>query len=376
MTGKPGVQQEEQTRYQRLLRWALQAEARFILPDERVAHCLRAINPMAMGVQVMYAPMQHAAHYKSLIVCGSVWMCPLCAAKISERRREELTQAITRHTEQQGAVFMATYTVSHTRQDNLACLLQAFLRARQRLKQGCMAQRAKASFGVLGTVSVLEVTWSRLNHWHPHTHELIFTIPGASDVSLERYERTIRRTWRQAAAHEGLTMNQHGFKLDRTFGAVADYVAKYGHEPLGVPWGVEAEMAKGHLKRGRGMIEHLTAFGLLLRIYDGQTSLIPVFKEYATYFKGKHQLHWSSGLRKLLLGTDEEPTDEELAEATREDAELLGLLTREQWRVVLANDARGDVLEVARSGDWEQVKAFLVGIGCEIANDDPVAVDE
>jgi hypothetical protein len=156
-------------------------------------------------------------------------MCPLCAAKISERRRDELERAITRHTEQQGAVFMATYTVSHSRHDSLSVLLQAFLRARKRLKQGKYAQWRKRDYGIVGTISVLEVTWSILNHWHPHSHELIFTLKGQYDIGDVAYENEVRHAWRRAAAHEGLHMNSHGYKLDRTFGAVADYIAKFGH---------------------------------------------------------------------------------------------------------------------------------------------------
>ena len=103
---------DEEVQEQRLLKLALQAEARYILPDERVAHCLRQVNPMAAGVEVLHSLEHQVAHYKSLIICGSVWMCPLCAAKISERRREELERAISRHIDQNGAVFMATYTIS------------------------------------------------------------------------------------------------------------------------------------------------------------------------------------------------------------------------------------------------------------------------
>jgi hypothetical protein len=65
---------------------------------------------MSVGVQVLHSPLHRVAHYKSLIVCGSVWMCPLCTAKISERRREELERAVSRHIAQNGAVYMATYT--------------------------------------------------------------------------------------------------------------------------------------------------------------------------------------------------------------------------------------------------------------------------
>jgi hypothetical protein len=367
---------EEETRQNRLLRWALQAEARHILPNERVAECLRTINPMSIGVQVLHSPEHMRAHYKSLIVCGSVWMCPLCAAKISERRRGELERAVSRHLEQDGAVYMATYTVSHSRHDDLCCLLQAFLQARKRMKQGKYAQWRKRDFGIVGTISVLEATWSSLNHWHPHSHELIFTLACLSDAHGLTFEQESRSAWKQAAAHFGLRMDEeHGYRLDRTYGAVADYIAKFGREPLRKPWGVESEITKGHIKTGRGtVIEHLTPFSLLYQIMQGNTTLIPVFQEYAHWFKGRHQLHWSKGLRKQLLDTEEELTDEELAVAGMDDAVLLGLLTRAQWRVVLANDARGELLEVARSGDWQQVETFLTGIGCDLPQREPIQV--
>lgn len=363
---KDTEEQAEQVKGHRLLKWALQAEARAILPNERVAHCLRRVSPIAAGVEVFHSPQYQTAHYGGLLVCGSVWMCPLCAAKISERRRDELARAISRHIEQQGTVFMATYTVSHSRFDNLSVLLQAFLRARKRLKQGEYAQKRKQDYGIIGTISVLEVTWSALNHWHPHSHELIFTLAGEKDIGDMTYEDTVRHAWRRAAAHEGLRMNAHGYKLDTTYGAVADYISKFGHEPLGTPWGVEAEMTKGHLKQGRGQVKHHTPFGLLYQVYLGHEEVIPIFQEYARWFKGKHQLTWSHGLRARLLGDEEEKTDEELAAEQREDAVLLGRLSRAQWRVVLANDARGDLLEVAHSGDWQQVKQFLRAIGCPL----------
>ncbi len=94
-------------------------------------------------------------------------------------------------------------------------------------------------------------------------------------------------------------------------------------------------------------------------MYQGREELLPVFKEYARYFKGRHQLTCSSGLRKRLLGDEQEKTDEELAAEEREQAVLLGRLTRRQWHIVLANDVRGELLEVAHSGDWQQVTAFL-----------------
>ena len=54
------------------------------------------------------------------------------------------------------------------------------------------------------------------------------------------------------------------------------------------------------------------------------------------------------------------PPSECDAEEVEEDVVVLGKLDREQWAVVLRNDARGKLLEVARSGDWQTVVNFLI----------------
>lgn len=341
----------------RLVKWRLQRTAQALLPNERVAFCMRRIQ--ATTVDVCYSPTRQSAHYRGLMVCGSIWVCPLCAAKISERRRIELEQAIARCIESGGAVYLVTYTISHKRYDTLSTLLQSFLSARKRMKQGRSAQKLRKQFGVLGTVSVREVTWSKLNGWHPHCHELVFC---SSEINIDEYDKAARVQWQRSVENEGLSINEHGLSVSRTYGSVADYVAKFGREPMQAPWGVATEMTKGHLKRGQTQ-EHLTPFAMLWLISQGCHELIPVFKEYAQWFKGKHQLVWSAGLRALLLANEEEKTDEELAREEENDVVLLGQLNGLQWHTVLKNNARGKLLEVARSGDWQAVLAFLTAIG-------------
>lgn len=56
----------------------------------------------------------------------------------------------------------------------------------------------------------------------------------------------------------------------------------------------------------------------------------------------------------MLSGSEEE-----------NDVVLLGQLTSTQWSVILAHNAQGRLLEVARSGDWQEVIAFLAAIGAE-----------
>ena len=330
----------------RQARWQLQREARALLPNERVAFCMRRMQTGT--VDVLYSPEHQSAHYGGLMACGSVWVCPLCAARISEHRRIELEQAIAHCIANGGAVYLTTYTIAHKRYDNLSTLLESFLAARKRMKQGRAAQELRKRFGILGTVSVREVTWSKLNGWHPHCHELVFC---SSEVDPDKYDRIMREQWRRSVEHEGLSINEHGFSVSRTYGSVANYVAKFGREPLHTPWGAASELTKGHLKRGHGQ-EHLTPFAMLWLISQGYHELKPLFREYAQWFKGKHQLVWSAGLRSLLLERDEEKTDLELAQEPEEEVVLLGQLTRAQWCIVLAHDARGKLLEIARSGEW------------------------
>jgi hypothetical protein len=153
-------------------------------------------------------------------------------------------------------------------------------------------------------------------------------------------------------------MNEHGFAISRASDSVAGYVAKFGREQVCPSWNAATEVTKGHLKRGHRE-EHLTPFAMLWLISQGHDELKPVFQEYAAWFKGKHQLVWSSGLRALLVGSDTEVTDEELAKEPEEEVVVLGHLTSKQWNLIVAQDAWGKLLEVARSGEWEQVCTFV-----------------
>ena len=73
-----------------------------------------------------------------LQTCGSVWVCPVCGAKVVERRRGEIQQAMAMHRACGGEVHLLTLTVPHTRFDALEGLLerqgkalQGFLRDRK-----------------------------------------------------------------------------------------------------------------------------------------------------------------------------------------------------------------------------------------------------
>ena len=60
-----------------------------IMNDQRVCKCGKV--PTASKVKVNRHINSSKAHYSGLQTCGSVWVCPVCASKTSEKRRLELS---------------------------------------------------------------------------------------------------------------------------------------------------------------------------------------------------------------------------------------------------------------------------------------------
>src|SRR5215204_4232409 len=68
----------------------LQSLAKEILPHEnRINICMHCMSPTATSVGIVVSPTNSRAHYTGLMVCGSVWVCAVCATRITEARRQE-----------------------------------------------------------------------------------------------------------------------------------------------------------------------------------------------------------------------------------------------------------------------------------------------
>lgn len=106
----------------RLMRWIMQGAAAEFLPDRRVALCMRLPVPSADGVALLQSVVGGYAHYGNLGVCGSVWHCPICAAKITERRAAELMVSYDRWIKEGHYAVMVAYTVSHSIDDSIGPL--------------------------------------------------------------------------------------------------------------------------------------------------------------------------------------------------------------------------------------------------------------
>jgi len=120
----PASQSQTSNGQRQVKRFALQAAARSLLPGERVAFCLRRPIPGRATVDVFQAPIIGSAHFGGLQVCGSVWMCPVCSAKITERRRVELQGGLACWC---GRSVLVTFTLAHNRSECLPDVLGGLL---------------------------------------------------------------------------------------------------------------------------------------------------------------------------------------------------------------------------------------------------------
>jgi hypothetical protein len=313
-----------------------------------------------------------------LITCASVWNCPVCSARISERRRELLASAVAAWEERGGTVILSSYTFSHRRSDALSETLPGFLAAQRWMTGHRPYKRLLELFGIVGVVRALEVTWGSYNGWHPHAHVLLFLPPGVDVAALEA---ALYLVWSAAAKRCGLTMSrEHGLKVQATYGSVAEYVAKWGHQPTRRIWGTPDEITKGHSKRAHRaelVGSGYSPFDLLRWLNDtGESQPAGLFRQYAAAFKRRRQLTWSPGLAELLGVADEaDKSDEEVADEIREEALLLAQIGREGWRAVRRLNQRGQLLEVARFGDPAQLGVFVRRLVAELDRRDRVYLE-
>ena len=90
----------------------------------RVNYCLKRRISKDKAVGVRYNEKRGKAHYDNLQRCGSVWTCAICAAQITEGRREEAKIGFQNWRDQGGHIFMATFTNRHHIGDDLDGLLK------------------------------------------------------------------------------------------------------------------------------------------------------------------------------------------------------------------------------------------------------------
>lgn len=320
----------------------------------RTAKC----KHVSIGEVAVHKSIKHkSAFYGGLMNCGSVWTCPVCSAVVQERRRAEISKAITWAYEGGKQAAMVTLTFPHYKENPLDDLIKKQADALSRFRRGNVWTIFKNKLGFAGLIRSLELTHGA-NGWHPHTHELWFV---NGDKNLEEYKPFILQRWLKCCIKAGLVDENNTAQISAFMRHAvdvkdrcdsSDYLAKNDDAKH---WGVDREIAKATSKGSKG--KGLHPFGLLALARDGDKVAGAKFVEYAKIMKGKRQLFWSHGLKKLA--DVEEITDEKLAEKHEDKAELLGLITPDQWSLIRDAGLRANVLDAAELKGWRGVQTII-----------------
>lgn len=299
--------------------------------------------PVGSSVDLCQNTETGAAHYRGIRTCASVWLCPICSAKISERRREELNDVLAGARSQGLSVFMVTLTARHTRRSKLATFLDALKAAKKRFQQLSGWRR----FGAVGSVTATEVTFGE-NGPHPHFHWLILS--DKPQVQAQADLEALRDDWSAALATAGLTGNHAAYDV-RGASAAGEYIAKFG---------AAEELTLHGEKRGRKASR--TPWQLLEDARDGDAEAAALWLEFAAVFKGKRQLVYSRGLKaRFGIGETSDAEAAEAAENAEAQAEKLVVLrtfcgvtdwkeARRRYCAILAAAEAGTCLDAAQFG--------------------------
>lgn len=341
----------------------------YVLNYHKTAKCAYASHS---DVLVHVSTEYHKALLSGVIACGRVHTCPVCGAKIEERRRLEIAKGVDFwYGLENKTVSMLTFTFSHSLGERLEDVLNKQADALERLRAGKAWTKFKTVFGFDSLIRSLEVTWGEENGWHPHTHELWcvdkeidrdrlavylkarFRAKRHAD-RLERllaadpkavFEELLLERWEECCERAGLMIKQDGTEVNRDAFrkraldvrhdvSVGDYLAKQDDSRH---WGVDREMSKGSTKLGKKKGMH--PFGFLAKFAEtGDGVWAARWLEYSEAIGNKRRLFWSHGLKKRV-GLDEK-TDEEIAAEQDDHAVVVYQMVDDEWKKARHNVPR------------------------------------
>lgn len=323
-------------------------------PVYKVVNCHRV--PISSAVNVLADYERTRANYGGLQTCGSVWHCPVCAARIAERRAQEVRFMTEMWQNTGGGVLFATLTIRHNHGDDLRILYDlAYRQAWYNFSRHRSFIKAKKQYGFKWYIRAFEVTHGA-NGWHPHLHLILFVERSLTSTERKAFEHSIFKAWNASITGMGLPSVSRSRGITLQDGSrAADYLAKFGRMPR---WDNAKEMTKAHMKNGHSSSH--TPFQLLQRASQGDFYAGKLFQEYAIAMHDKRQLTYSQGLREFFQVED--VTDERIAANMALETVVLAQLTREEWRRVTVHGDRAALLMIALNGGLSAVQLYLNGL--------------
>lgn len=362
----------------KIRKYYLQSVARELAPHHAVRSCMRARVPHAESIDIWYNDTRKTAYYTNLVRCKSVWVCPLCASSITEKRLNELSKKL--HTFEtiplnlgdkvervlqvpRWNLGLATFTIGHRAGVSLENVLRTIEFAYKRFWGGRWAMGFREHYNIVGTIRALEITHGR-NGWHPHFHTLLVRNSISTPEIAMSMELMLQFRWNDCVSLAGGVVDQiHGVDYRAAKESAVEYIAKMGVNVLGsdTQWDAISEIVKYPTKRGRQ--GSMTVWDMLASYASGDVKSGELWIEAQRNLRGRKHLVPSKGLYANLGAYENEKTDDELAQDTPTETDiLLASLSLDEWRTIVNKDLRGEVVTVASSGDRRLLLDYLESI--------------
>lgn len=295
----------------------------------------RVCSSSGVGVRVTETASGRRAGFAGLSTCGSPWVCPVCASKVSASRAEDLSTVLNNVRAAGYDLAMVTLTVRHSAQDSLRDVWSAVSRGWGRVTSGKAWLDDKRRFEIPGWVKAVEVTHGK-NGWHVHLHSVIAYRGTPADATalgqriFGRWQAGLKATKK----HKGFTALP-GYGVDVSvseqgdLGNLGRYLSKQGADLSGV----SREVTQGAQKVARG--GNRTPFQIARDLVAHGTAVDrAIFAEWQDVAPGHRQVSWAKGLREQF-GVEVEATDEEIAaEETGTVDDTVCVLPAEEWQKV------------------------------------------
>lgn len=339
-----GSEGEQKRVNQREKRYRVRNEVRRVTTLDRLKKC--GHTPIDKGGVVVRATQTSSgvrAGYSGLSTCGSVWSCPVCSAKISAQRAEDVKQVLKTAQRRGYSVAMVTLTVRHHKGHTLKEVWDAVSTGWKSVTTGSGWLADQLRFKIKGWVKAVEVTHGK-NGWHVHVHTLLIFKGGELEANL--LGARIFKRWQKGLSKKGFTAEvDHGLdvgfaKGGDSAGKLSTYLAKTGDM-------LAQEAALGQFKEARN--GNRTPFQIALSFFDtGDMADLALWHEWEKFSHGRRQMGWSKGLREWAQLEEVEKSDDEIAseEIGSSDDDLV-LLPGDSWRMVRGRNLEARVLEMA-----------------------------
>lgn len=178
-----------------------------------IAYCGRVPKSSSGSIELFRYPSGQIT-LNGLQSCHSVWSCPVCSARIVNRRGQQLQTVIDRWHAEGYRIGFQTFTLRHKRRDTLEDTWNRVIKSFNRVAQGLatlhrnfgVVGQGRTGSGVRSRISMVRTTEAThgANGWHVHLHVLVFFDGG--QLPEDRWSvisAKLSDLWNKAVVKEG-----------------------------------------------------------------------------------------------------------------------------------------------------------------------------